>query len=306
MIKKSFVRNCYLRVIQETKKKNALKKIPTIKILTEKNSPQYVVSLTSYGKRLIDTAPYAIISLFNQTIQPDKIILWIGEKDKENVGETLTRLQKLGLEIRYCEDLRSYTKLFYSLKEFSDACIITADDDVYYPQNWLGQLIAEHNKHPRKIICHRAHGIKVDENHCVLPYFEWDWRITSQAYFENNNVTFFSIFPTGVGGILYPPNSLDKQVLSKALFMELAPYADDIWFWAMAQIHKEYFGEESPYIVVENGYSGKLQHVDNSQRRNGNSLLNGNFAENRNDKQLKAVINYFPQLQEMLSKIRRT
>ena len=39
---------------------------------------------------------------------------------------------------------------------------------------------------------------------------------------------------TGVGGVLYPPHSLDEQMLDPAQFMALAPTNDDVWFWAAA------------------------------------------------------------------------
>jgi hypothetical protein len=298
MLKKNpFIRNAYRQLIQSYRKKHALRKITSLRPLAKKETSQYIVSLTSYGKRLTETAPYAIISLFKQTTQPDKIVLWVGENDKANIGKNLLKLQDLGLEIYFCEDIRSYTKLIYSLKEFPNACIITADDDINYPRNWFEQLIAEHKKYPQKIICHRVHEVKVDENYCLLPYSEWKKSIVPQNP--------FSIFPTGVGGILYPPRSLDKQVLNKELFMELAPHADDIWFWAMALINKEYFGKEIPYVVIKDGYARKMRSIDYRQNRNGNALLNINVNENGNDKQLKAVIEYFPQLNEVLKKIKQ-
>ena len=39
---------------------------------------------------------------------------------------------------------------------------------------------------------------------------------------------------TGVGGVLYPPHSLDEKMLDPSLFMALAPTVDDVWFWAAA------------------------------------------------------------------------
>lgn len=286
------------RVYRDNKKKKSmLKKIPTLKPLEPQNEPQYIVSLTSYGERLTTTAPYAIISLFDQSIQPDKIILWVGDNDKEKVGEILGKLEKIGLEIRYYEDIKSYKKLIPSLEAFPEDYIITADDDIYYPHNWCEQLINEQKKHPNKIICHRTREIKVDENCNPLPYSQWSHFIPGNQYSP------FSIFPTGVAGNLYPPKSLDKQVVNKELYMKLALNADDIWFWAMALINKKYFGEESPYIVIKDGYSHHLQGVDHTQSHDGTSLTNYNVHEHGNDKQLKAVIEYFPQLKEVLKKI---
>ena len=44
----------------------------------------------------------------------------------------------------------------------------------------------------------------------------------------------FKNIQTGVGGVLYPPNSLDKKMLNPKIFKEIAPTTDDIWFWAAA------------------------------------------------------------------------
>jgi len=33
---------------------------------------------------------------------------------------------------------------------------------------------------------------------------------------------------------LYPPRSLNEEMLDSKIFMEMAPTVDDIWFWAAA------------------------------------------------------------------------
>ena len=263
------------------------------------NSPRYIVSLTSFGKRLADTAAYAVNTLLNQSVKPDKIILWVANEDKENVLPILENLTAKGLEIRFCKDIKSYKKIIFALEEFPDDYIITADDDVYYPQNWLEQLLNEHKKNSRKIICHRAHGIRTNENGEPLQYLQWCHFVKPDGRFSAN------VFPTGVGGILYPPKCFYKDVVNENLFMKLAPKADDIWLWAMAVINKEYFGDESPYIIVKNGYSRNLQDIDRQQKQGDNALRNYNFMGG-NDKQLKAVIEQYPQIRKYLQKIKPT
>jgi len=278
--------------------------IPTLKPLkNRRENERYIISLTSYGKRIDDTVPYTILSLFKQKIKPDKIILWIGHKDKENISKILKKLVKKGLEIRFCEDIKSYTKIIYALESFPDDCIITADDDVLYPKNWLERLLTEHRKNPEKIICNRAHGIKTDENHNPLPYNEWDYCIKPETYFENGN-SHFSVFPTGVGGILYPPKCFYKDITNRELFMKLAPQADDIWLWAMAVINGK-FGNESPYVVVKHGDKGlKFEFgFSKSQKETGSALHHYNVHQNGNDRQLDAVIKHYPQIMETLKKI---
>jgi len=298
---------------ERRRKRKTLNAIKTLKPLAANKdaSSRYVVSLTSYGKRLTDTAPYAIVTLFDQSVQPDKIVLWVANEDRENVPHIMEELVKKGLEIRFCEDIKSYKKLIPAIESFPEDYIITADDDLYYPHNWFEQLLTEHKKNPKKIICHRAHGIKVDENHNPLPYKKWDFYIQPSAYFAHIFVSqelsvpchqLESLFPTGCGGVLYPPHCLRKEVTNKDLFMKLAPKADDIWFWAMAVTHRDFFGEDCPYVVVENGYSEHVKYIDMEQTEDVNALWNYNFNVG-NNVQLKAVIERYPQIMEVFGKI---
>jgi len=259
------------------------------------NTAKYIVSLTSYGKRLTDTAPYAVATLLSQSVKPDRIVLWVGHKDMENIPEIMGKLVEKGLEIRFCEDIKAYTKLIHSLTAFPGQYVITADDDIFYPRRWLEQLISEHNKNPKKIICHRVHGIKVDENHNLLPYDDWDWSVSPKQWER--------VFPTGVGGILYPPGCFYKDITDKELFTELSPHNDDIWYWAMTVINKEYFGGESPYAVIENSCNKDLWYIDFMGQLNGGALWNYNCTQGGNDIQLKAVIERYPRIRETLDKI---
>ena len=70
-----------------------------------------IVSLTSFPAR-IDCVGYSIKSLFNQTVKPDRIILWLATEQFENqeMPELLETLKSKGLEIRFCEDLKSHKK----------------------------------------------------------------------------------------------------------------------------------------------------------------------------------------------------
>jgi len=251
---------------------------------------QHIISLTSYGKRLQSTAPIAIASILHGDILPDKIILWVAEKDRQIAEQNnqLQILQKKGLEIRYCEDLKSYKKLIPALQEFPNDFIITADDDLLYPKNWFEQIMEYHKKYPNKIICHRVHGIRVDSEHNLLPYNNWDWCIEPQEQER--------IFPTGGAGTLYPPHCLHSDVFNKDLFMKLAPQADDVWFWAMALIN----GSKYPYVVIRNGYSNSIMDIGVQN----NALQNSNVADCKNDLQLKAVIENYPQIKEVINKIK--
>ncbi|MCQ2744253.1 MAG: glycosyltransferase family 2 protein, partial [bacterium] len=103
-----------------------------------KRENKIIVSLTSYRERF-KKLPITIYSLLNQTLKPDKIILWIDNEteDLTTIPYEITRFIKNGLEIRFVKDIKSYTKAIYAFKEYTDSIIVTADDDIYYRKNWL-------------------------------------------------------------------------------------------------------------------------------------------------------------------------
>lgn len=187
-----------------------------------------VISLTTYGKR-INNVYLTIESIMRQTVKPNKILLWLAndEFSLKTIPQSLQLQQKRGLEIHFCEDLLSYKKLVPSLSLYGNDIIITIDDDVIYPPNFIDVLVTEHIKHPHDIICTRARKIQFDETNQLKSYTEWPYVINSQSI---ASPLFVAI---GVGGILYPPHSLSQDSLDGKNFLEIAPYADDLWFKAI-------------------------------------------------------------------------
>lgn len=251
-----------------------------------------IISMTSYSQRLYDIH-YAIFSLLNQTVKPEKIILWLGEEQfpnkEKDLPDTLTPFLYKGLTIEWCKDIKVYTKLMYALKKYPDKAIVTADDDICYPENWLELLYNSYTKNPENIHCHRAHKILEDANGKILPYNKWQQSTSTSVSYNN--------FLTGVGGVLYPPNSLDKEVFS-GNHLQLTPRNDDIWYWAMA------VKNGTQIKVIENNIS-KLTYV-NPERElglNGETTLGtANVRGNENDKQLQKVLNFYPEIKDKLTR----
>lgn len=258
--------------------------------LKRDSSPRLIVSLTSFPERMYDIH-YTLYSLLNQSLKPDTVILWLAEEqfpDRErDIPADVLRLRNNGLVIKWCEDLRSYKKLVPALKEFPDDIIITADDDIYYPQQWLELLYTAYLKNPRAVHCHRGHQLRFDDNGKILPYKKWKHRIRSGA-------PAFINFSTGAGGALYPPHSLYKDVTEKKLFQKLAPHADDIWFWAMAVMNN------TPVNVVDKNLRSLIYINPEREMRMTDefTLAMVNCAEGRNDAQLQAVIEHYPHIKE--------
>lgn len=188
-----------------------------------------IVSLTTHGKRLYEVY-LAIESVMEQTMKANRIVLWLDYGfEGKLLPRTLQMQQKRGLEIRYCKDIKSYKKLIPALQEFPDAVIITIDDDAIYNLDTLEQLITAYVENPSYIYCHRQHKIKLHTtDNKLLPYDKWEKGCVEVGCAHPRN------FPVGVGGILYPPHIFDGEVFNETVFMKICPYADDIWFKAMA------------------------------------------------------------------------
>lgn len=189
---------------------------------------QLIVSLTSYPRRF-GTLHLTLRSLMNQSVAADEIILWIDASDQYSLPNKVLALAGEKLKIEFVEgNLRSYNKIVPALQRHASAYIVTADDDIYYEDGWLDALISLHDNAAPAVICHRAHQPYFDESGRLLPYHQWGWEVSGRR--ESNN-----LFPTGVGGVFYPPGILPKMAQDVDTFTRLAPAADDAWLYFMGR-----------------------------------------------------------------------
>lgn len=236
------------------------------------------VSLTTYGRRIL-TVHSTIESLMQQTIKPNRIILWLDNGFKGTfLPSMLLKLQKRGLEILYCEDIRSYKKLIPTLKMVPDDAIITCDDDVIYSPDMIENLIKDYIADPSKKIVYAnvCHKITFNKQGKLNLYRNWIHNTS------DNNISEL-IFPVGVGGVLYPPHSLDIEVLNEKAFTSLAPYGDDIWFKFMSL--RNGYACKKVITPTANGYDF-LENID--MRDCGLAQINN--LQNKNDEQIENVI----------------
>jgi len=184
---------------------------------------QLVVSLTSYPPRFPDLA-LTLRSLLRQTVKADHTILWIAPEDMALLPKEVTDLKTAGLEIRAAENTKSYKKILPALDAFPDAFIVTADDEVYYRPTWLEDLVKGYNPAEPIVTCHRANKITLDTQSRFQLYKNWLLDIRER---EKSKL----IFPTGVGGVLYPPGILKHTPEDRAAALSLCPHGDDIWLY---------------------------------------------------------------------------
>lgn len=235
-----------------------------------------IVSLTTFGTR-IEKVYLPIESIMQGTILPNRIILWLSEKEytEEQIPQTLKLQQKRGLEIRFCKDYLSYNKLIPTLAQYPDDAIITIDDDVLYEYDIVERLVNAYKQNPRSICACRMHRIVLNEENTPVTYMKWDLCISAPPKNPLN-------FPTGVGGVLYPPHCFNDEVLNSEVFMELCPKADDIWFYAMALL------SNTPNHWVATNHPEGYYHAF-EQYSNSLSFSNTNDQEKGNDVQLRRV-----------------
>lgn len=193
-------------------------------------SGRIIVSLTSYPVRLPQLWE-VIECLFRQSIKPDKIVLYLTEEqvgnDIDSLPKSLLKQRKRGLEIRLCKDtIKSHTKYFYAFQEFSDDFVITVDDDLFYRTDLIENLLRWHKEYPEAIISNWVKDILPTTSF----YKEWP-----DVHVPRISDRFLLL---GVGGVLYPPQSLYKDVFDISLIQKLCLTADDVWISCMALLAK--------------------------------------------------------------------
>jgi hypothetical protein len=186
-----------------------------------------IVSLTTYGKRIHDVA-FTIESIMQQSLKANRIVLWLDYSfQNKKLPQSLLKQKERGLEIMFCDDIRSYKKIIPSMKMFRSDAIITLDDDLLYDYDILEHLILAYIDCPQCIQSCRGHEIRFNSKGNVLPYREWVFETEKQGIINN-------YFFTSGGGTLFPPNCLDDEVFNEEVFMNICKFADDIWLNAMA------------------------------------------------------------------------
>lgn len=233
-----------------------------------------IISLTSYPNRY-PTLDLTLKALLTQRVCPDKVILWIADEDYNALPRSVLDLQSNQFEIGKSDNLRSYLKIIPTLRRHPNAFIVTADDDVYYHPTWLEELVTAWRGRDDETVCHRAHRIAVDAQGNWRPYPTW-----ALASREPGVSTGF--FATGVGGVLYPPNSLHPMCCDEDVFLKLCPQADDIWLYWMTRM--------AGSRVNALGWKRNVMNWRGSQ---ASSLYGANVIRGGNERQLRAMASHF-------------
>ena len=243
-----------------------------------------VVSLTTYPAR-INTVWVTVASLLNQSYKPAKVLLYLSKEQfpagLEELPKKLLQQQQRGLEIVFVEDdLKPHKKYYYALQEYKDKIVITADDDIFYPENHVEQFVKASKKYPEAVICSRSHRMELDPSSDTgfTPYNSWKNNTTD----EPDIMT----MPIGCNGILYKAKFFDEELFNVDAIKENALYTDDLWLKIMELQAgtKAYNYSHEPLIYFDSIFN----------KNTGLWHTNASADSNRNDVAWERLVKLYP------------
>lgn len=129
-----------------------------------------IISLTTIPSRIKYIKP-CIDRLLRQNLP---IYLWLSSEYNRIDGKVIVPefLKNSKIKINYVKDRGSITKLYPALRMSNVDCIITADDDVLYPDGWAEGLLNYSNKYKDSVIAYRGRHIKknITYKKCKIVY----------------------------------------------------------------------------------------------------------------------------------------
>ena len=247
---------------------------------TEHRDRRIIVSLTSYPAR-INIVPYVIASILNQTMKPDKIILWLGIEQfpNEKLPDIFEEVRACGVEVRFCEDIGPHKKYLYAMKEYPEDILITFDDDIFYEKHIIRTLYESYLKHPDCVSAMRVHKITFSSDGSIKPYTQWQSEYKNSKGHES-----YTYIATNGAGSIFPPHRVHDEIFNIEAMKKLCPKADDIWLKVMEVMNDT----KVVHACDESSIPGK--QIYGSQEF---ALWRSNVSGGENDMQIKAVLDAY-------------
>ena len=169
------------------------------------------------------------------------------------------------------------------MQEFPDAIIITVDDDFYYNQKLCQWLVEEYEsviaQGVQAVVGSWASVETVTKGE-FAPYNDWP-----DGYGSHTN-EHWSL--KAGNGTLYPPHVFDDEICKSEVFMQLAPTADDLWFWAMER------WQNIPIRQISMGRYGLHRSVNRllqyDYEHQTDALTYINDVQDNNEEQFRALV----------------
>ncbi len=186
-------------------------------------------TLTSFPAR-IDTVQYTLRTLFTQSMKPDRVVLWLSAEEFEGMElpDSIKEFQKVGLEVRFCENLLGHKRYYKLIEEQKDnELIVMFDDDILFPKRLVERLYSTWKKFPNSVVSERGQLLAFDDNKIINP---GRWSPISKVGLKKPS---YRLLSGPGGGCLLPPGALYKDACDPEIIKKLALRADDLWLMFM-------------------------------------------------------------------------
>lgn len=244
-----------------------------------KRKRKLIVSLTTIPSR-IESVWLVIECILRQTYAPDKVILWLAKDEFVNaqIPKQLENMCKKGLEIRYCENMKSHKKYYYTMLEYPRDFIVTIDDDAFYDGNLLNNLLKTADKYPRCVCAMLVRQMQRNSIGELAAYKQFPYILRDVKNMDSNN-----LLAIGNGGILYPPHCLNTRVFDQKALREIDYAVDDLWLKIIEVI------SNTKVVKVPGEYTLNIDIVGTQKK----ALAKNNVIKNGNDYYLFKLMNMF-------------
>lgn len=243
------------------------------KSISSPEEADYVVSLTTYPARVGNV--WRVIEMAaNQRGIQDKyaICLYLIKSEFEGIDlpAKIKELQARGLTVKFNEEnLKCHNKYFYAFKDYPEKTVITIDDDLQYNHHTISGMIKKNKEYPKCIIYNRGNRILKNE-----PYNNW-------PFVENLTCPQHDVFPTGVGGVLYPPHCCNRFVTDMEVIKKTCLRADDLWLNFMSRLNHT--------KVVQTGLKSTYMVLPDTSQQTALWLVNNDVVQVGNDVQINEI-----------------
>lgn len=124
---------------------------------------QIIVNITTWAKR--DWCLYPMLKhLKNQTLHPDKIVLWLSheEYDKSNLPQTIQKCidEKLLTDVMWVEKNTYCHKRFACFEHFRNSYNIFLDDDILYENNFIKEIYNNSKMHQDCVTVYATNSVE--------------------------------------------------------------------------------------------------------------------------------------------------
>lgn len=243
------------------------------KSISSPEEADYVVSLTTYPARVGNV--WRVIEMAaNQRGIKEKyaICLYLIKSEFEGIDlpAKIKELQARGLTVKFNEEnFKCHNKYFYAFKDYPEKTVITIDDDLQYNHHTISGLIKKNKEYPKCIIYNRGNRILKNE-----PYNNW-------PFVENLTCPQHDVFPTGVGGVLYPPHCCNRFVTDMEVIKKTCLRADDLWLNFMSRLNHT--------KVVQTGLKSTYMVLPDTSQQTALWLVNNDVVQVGNDVQINEI-----------------